>query len=904
MRIKFFTYLLFTGLLAVALPAAAQQIDTLSAPAIALDSLSPEEVAPDSPIAAFDTLAALPDSLPRMEVVPDTILPVRNFLEDIISGNNQDSLVYEPGSKMVYIYEKGDVRYQNMELKADYMEVDLSTKNVYAHGRPDSVDVETGLPQFTRPEFLEGGTSYVMDTIAYNLDSKKAKVKGLTTQEGEGFLRGEAVKMMPDNTINIQNGRYTTCDLEHPHFYIAMTRAKAIPGKKIIMGPSYMVFEDVPLPFLGIPMGFFPMVSERSSGFIVPEYGEEYVKGFFIRNGGYYFAFNDYVDATVTGGIYTLGSWEGALTSRYVKKYKFSGSLSARYAKNIIGDRGSADYLNSSDFQLTWTHTQDAKFRPNSTFAASVNFSTSGYNKYSATSMNDYLSTQTNSSISYSKRFAGTPISMSTNIQHSQNSRDTTISLSLPNLVVNVSKFYPFRWGPQVGKQKWYQKIGMSYTGTLANNVTVHERDLFGPVMYRNMKNGVNHVIPASVNFNILKYINFSPSVNYQERWYFKKIEKEWDPAARRVVISDTIPGFHRVYNYSASASLSTKIYGMFEFGKNSPVQAIRHTITPSISGSYTPDFSQAKYGYYKQVQSDTAGNMSTYSPYEGAMYGVPGAGRSAAISFSLVQTLEAKVRSRRDTTGIKKIAIIENLSVNGSYNFLADSMKLSTLSLNIRTAELFKGFSLNLSAQLDPYEVLNVDGRPVRIDRLTWRRGNLGRIVSTGWSFNYTLNSTDMPFGAMNDISNGGNPNPLPGASDAFFNDPNNPIDPAVRRQQMTSQYYDFSIPWNIGFNYSLSYANDGIRKQITQTLGFNGSVNLTEKWGITFSGGYDFQQKKLTPGTINLTRDLHCWQMNFQWVPVGFRSSWSFNIGVKSSMLKDLKYDKRSSFYDNLYK
>ncbi len=881
----------------------AQQVDSLPS----LDTLAPDStllLVPDTLSPTPDTPAIAPDSLPQPAPRPDSVpTPVRNFLEDIIKGSNLDSLVYEPGNKMVYIYEKGDVFYQNMELKGDYMAVDLATKNIHAHGRLDSIDAVTGREVFTRPEFIEVGSSpYQMDTIAYNLSTKKAKVYGLFTKEGEGYLHGQSVKMMPDNTINIQNGRYTTCDLEdHPHFYIQMWKAKAIPGKKIIVGPSWLVFEDVPLYFLAIPMGFFPMVSERSSGFIVPEYGEDGHKGFFLRNGGYYFALNDYIDATVTGGIYTLGSWEGAISSRYTKKYKFSGNLSANYSKNIVGEKGESDYISSSAFQITWSHTQDGKARPNSSFSASVNYASSGYNKYSATNMTDYLTSQTNSTISYSRRWSG--VNLSTNVGISQSSRDSTVMLSLPNVVLSVAKIYPFRWGPVVGRQRWYQKISLSYTGTLNNDVTVKERDLFTPTMFEQMRNGVNHVIPTSFTVPILKHINFSPSINYQERWYFKKIEKAWNPEAHRVEIVDTIPGFYRVYNYSASASVSTKVYGEYQFRKGLPIQAMRHTIQASASMSFAPDFSKERYGYWKQVQSDTMGNTTPYSPFEQGRYGVPGAGQSASMSFSLAQTLEAKLRDKNDTAGFKKVAIIENFSIGGSYNFLADSMKLSTLSLSLRTAELFKGFAINLNATLDPYEVVEVNGRPVRINSLTWKRGNPGRIVSTGWSASWSLNSTQVYGGAINDINNGGNP-AAAGGSGGFFDDPTNPLaDPAQVRRQMVSQYYDFNLPWNIGLSYSLNYNNDGLEKRITQALSFNGSLNLTPKWGITFSGGYDFKNKKVTPGTIVLTRDLHCWQFNFQWVPIGFRSSWSFNIGVKSAMLKDLKYDKRSSFYDNLY-
>lgn len=831
------------------------------------------------------------DSLAHDSLARDTAAS-KPFLDDVISGKNTDSLVYDLKNKTVYIYNEGDVTYQDMNLKADFMRINMDTKQIYAYGKPDS----TG--KGTRPEFVQGGASYTMDTIRYNIDSKKAKIRNVATQEGEGYLIGQNIKKMPDNTINIANGKYTTCDnVEHPHFYMALTKAKAIPGKKVIVGPSYFVMEDVPIYFLGVPFGFFPLSSGRHSGFIMPEYGEEYVKGFFLRNGGYYFAFNDYIDVAATGGFYTLGSWEAALASNYVKRYKYRGAFNMRFSKDIIGEKGAADYVNQNNFNVTWTHTQDPKFRPNSTFSASVNFSTSGYSKYGSTNLNDYLNTQTNSSIAYSKTWAGKPFSFSTNFQHSQNSADTTISLSFPNIVFNISRIYPFRRKEAIGKQRWYEKISMQYTGTLANNVTVKERDLFTEKMFKEMKNGVQHTIPIQTSINLFNYINISPSANYTERWYFKKIDKAWDPEQNRIVNADTTYGFYRLYDYRFSVSASTKVYGMFTFGKKSPVQAIRHVMTPSISFSYTPDFGDPKYGYYKPIQSDSTGTISYYSPFEGGMYGLPGRSRSASISFSLQNTLEMKVKSKKDTSGVKKIKLIDNFSISSSYNLLADSLNLSPFSLNLRTT-IYGNFGLNLSATLDPYEV---DEKGRRINRFMIKRGKLGRITNTGWSFGYTFNSKKSNQPAANDINSQGT---LPPDNPEFFTNPEvQELDPNTRRALMTSQYYDFSIPWNLGFNYSLSYTNNGIRKNVIQTLGFNGSINLTPKWGITFNGGYDFESRQITPGVITIARDLHCWQMNFSWVPVGFRKSWNFNIAVKSAMLKDLKYEKQNSFYDNLY-
>ncbi|MCD8071783.1 MAG: LPS-assembly protein LptD, partial [Alistipes sp.] len=465
------------------------------------------------------------DTTDRMVIIPedsiagDTIYSSGGFLDDIIYGRNKDSLIYKAHLKKVYIYEQGDIDYQNLNLKADFIEADLETKKIIAIGRQDD---STGV--WTRPEFMEGGSVYTGDTLVYNLESKIGKTKNAATQEGDGYIIGRDIKKMADNTVNIAGGKYTTCDhIEHPHFYLAMTKARLIPGKKVIIGPSYLVLEDVPIYFPLIPFGFFPVMSGPKSGFIMPSYGEESVKGFFIREGGYYFAINDYIDVTALGGYYTLGSWEASLSSRYTKRYKYSGSLNARFSKDIIGEKGSADYVNQDNFNIQWTHTQDSKFRPNSTFAASVNFQTSGYSKHGSNNINDYVSSQTNSSVSYSKTWAGKPFSLSMRFQHSQYSPDTTVSLTFPDVAFNIQRIYPFKRKNPQGRERWYEKISMQYTGTMTNSVKVHERDLFSDVMFKNMKSGVNHTIPVSTSFNLFNYLNVSPSFNYNERWFFRK---------------------------------------------------------------------------------------------------------------------------------------------------------------------------------------------------------------------------------------------------------------------------------------------------------------------------------------------------------------------------------------------
>lgn len=850
---------------------------------------------------AADTVATDVDTLTLQ--VADTVRRAKEAgLDKPISGKASDSLYYDLRNKMVYIYEQGDVSYGDMNLKADFMNINLDNKNIYAYGKADTVD---GAPVMTRSVFTQGTTTLNMDTITYNIESQRAKIKSIATQQGDGWLVGTSVKKMEDNTINIEGGMYTTCDqTDHPHFYLAMTKAKVIPGKKAITGPAYLVMEDVPIYFLGVPEGFFPLNTGPKSGILMPTYGEEATRGFYIRGLGYYFTLSEHMDLALTGGIYTLGSWEANVRSRYIKRYKYSGNLNFDFSSVKSGDKGDADYIKQNTFKLQWTHSQDAKANPGSTFSASVNLASSGYSKYSANTLNDMLSTQTNSSISYSKNWAGTPFSLSMNMAVSQNSQTKAISVTLPTVSFNVSRFYPFKRAVKIGKDRWYEKISMSYSGKLTNSVSATESDIFSRQTLDNMRNGVQHTIPVQASFNVFNYINITPSFNYNERWYFKKVDRQWNPETNMAEELDPQYGFYRLYDYTTALSFSTTLYGMWQVRekyKNFKLQAIRHTFSPSISFSYAPDFSNQKYGYFKTVQSDSTGRTTVYSPFADNAYGTPSQGRSMAMSFSLSQSLEAKVLSKRDSTGIKKISLIDDFSISGSYNFLADSMKLSNISLSLRST--FSGkIGINLRATLDPYEV-SPEG--IRYNKLTWRRGNLGRIINTGWSFGYSFKSRDntkQP--AINDI------NSVPPEYMNPFYDPYGTMDPVLRRQYMANAYYDFSLPWNIGFNYavnySVSYVNNGttgIRRNITQTIGFNGSITFSPKMAATFSGGYDIATNKLTTSSISITRDLHCWQMSFSWIPFGYYKSWSFHIGVKAASLQDLKYDKSQSMYDNLY-
>ncbi len=815
------------------------------------------------------------------------------FLDDILTGHNSDSLFYDVKDKKVYIYDEGDILYQNKNLIADFMRIDMETREVYAYGKTDTI---AGVPTVVKPIFNDNGSSFTMDTITYNLKSSKAKILGVATQDGDGWLIGNQVKKMPDNAINILGGKYTTCEnTDHPHFYLAMTKAKMIPGKKIITGPAYMVLEDVPLPLV-IPEAFFPITSGAQSGFLMPTYGEDGTKGFFLRDMGYYFTFGDHMDLTLLGGLYSLGSWDLSASSRYIKRYKYSGNLALSYADTRIGEEGDDDYTQSSQVSVKWTHSQDAKANPGSTFSASVNFTTSGYNKYAATSLSDILQTQTNSSISYSKSFTGSSLSLSGSI--SQNSQYETISVTLPTAVYNVSKFYPLKRKNAIGESKWYEQISMSYTGKMTNSVTTTEDEFFSNETVASMKNGIQHSIPISASFKAFDYISISPSLSYTERWYFKEEIQEWNPETNEVETLDPNYGFFRLYNYSTSVSASTTVYGTMQ-NKNTAakVQAIRHTLTPSFGFSYSPDFSDQMYGFYRIVQTDSTGSFKVYSPYTNNAYGVPSSGENLSMNFGLEQSLEMKVLSKRDTSGVKKVKLIDQFSLSGSYNFLADSMKFSLSTVRLSTT--IGNYGINLSLGIDPYKV-SPEG--IRYDKLFFP----GRLTSTGWSFGYTFRSaTSNPGGmAVNDITQ------VPAAYTNPFYDPYGTMDPVMRREYLTKSYYDFSIPWNFGFNYSvnygISYTNNGTtgyEPNITQTIGFNGSVTPTPKTGITFSSSLDIMDQKFSATQVSISRDLHCWQMSFSWIPIGYYKSWSFNISVKAASLSDIKYDKSESIYDSMY-
>ena len=846
---------------------------------------------------------------PAEERIPDSLrrdtLPIKNFLDKKISGKNKDSLIYNIRDRKVYIYKDGDVTYTDMNLKADFIQITMDTKEIYAYGYTDSLGTAT------RPVFEQGGSNYVMDTIAYNITSEKAKIKGVVTKEGDGILHGNNIKKMPNNVVHIKDGKYTTCEHEHPHFYLAISQGVMMPNDKIIVGFSHMVLEDVHLPIF-IPEGFFPLTDKRTSGILMPTFGEESRKGFYFKNGGYYFALGDHMDLALTGSLFTKGSWELQARSAYVKRYKFSGSLNIEYSNVTLGDKvlledGSlsplSDYQNSNSFRVVWQHNLDNKAMPGTIFNANVNFETSGYSKTTAMNVNEQIQSQTTSNISYSRNWAGTPFSLSASLRLSQNRTDSMYTFNFPTIAFNMTRINPFKRKEAVGKERWYEKIAMTYSAKLDNKVAAKEYNLFKEQMFKDMLYGLQHNVNVSAPFNFLGYINFTPSASYNENWNFKKVEKEWDYVEQKQVELDPKYGFYRSYTYNVQGSFSTTLYGDWvSTKKTSYIQHVRHTLTPTINFSWAPDVGADKYGFSEYVQSDDTGTVQKYNPYQG-IYEPPRGGKNASIGFSLSQTLEAKVLDDSDTTGKRKIKFIDDIGIKGSYNFLAEEYNLGDITLNLRmTIPFLKNFQLNLQAMWDPYPVVVEDGERKRVNKLGWGQGNFGRIKSTGWSFDYTFNGgKEAAPGSINDTGGYG---PLDDMMNPFNFDPGNPIDPLLRRQMMAKTYYDFSVPWSLTLGYTVDYRDNLKTKEVTQSLRFNGSVKLTPKWAITMSSfSLDLTKMKFTPGGFQLTRNLHCWQMSFEWRPFGTFKSWSFSIHVLSSMLKDLKYDKSNSQFDNIY-
>ncbi len=856
------------------------------------------------------------DSIVADTILPDSIAPPA--IEAPIDYNAEDSIIVSLDGQKVFLYNNAKVTYQTIELTAFYIELDLETKEVYAEGLLDSTET---LVQ--KPIFKDGNEEFEAKTLRYNFETKKGIIIQVVTSQGEGFLHSERTKKISDDVFMARDGKYTTCDAEHPHFYLHLSKAKVISNNKIITGPAYMVLEDFPIYFPFLPFGFFPSTPSYSSGIIVPTYGEESNRGFYLRDGGYYWAAGQYFDLALRGDIYSKGSWATKLHTNYKKRYKFGGSFDFKYNLNKYGEKGLDTYYESKQFAVTWSHSQDAKANPSQTFSASVNFSTSGYDKQNSYSSIDYLSTSKSSSVSFTKKFENTPFNVSVNLRHSQNSTDSSITLSVPEMTFNMSKVYPFRSKNQSGPTKWYQNFSITYTGNLKNSITANEKEVLHKSITKDWRNGIKHSVPISLpSFSLLNYLNFSPSFSYNEKWYFKKYDYHYDPTEyyydddgdSSYVHVNTITGLNRVYNYSYSLSSSTNIYGMYTpKNTDSRIKNIRHKMTPTVSFSYTPDFGAAKYGYWQAVQADTSGTIKYFDVNDNGIYGgSPSRGASGSISFSLTNSLEMKVLNKNKVGGsgkkegevvqggdmagnngesegeeksdekYKKVKLIDNLGFSGSYNLIADSLNLSTISLRARTT--IKGVSINTSGTLDPYMV-NEEG--TRINKFAWNErngiGKLGRLTRVNLSFG-------MQFKSKQGKEQADENKKLIEEEDVLPGDYEN--------------YYDFNVPWSFNFDYNFGYSGPsklGGKGSFTQTLALRGQLSFTENWNVNMNTNFDIVAGEFSYTTFNVTRDLHCWQMSFNFVPFGYRKSYGFTINAKSSMLKDLKITKNRSYYDN---
>ena len=869
--------------------------------------------------APADTLLAQPaDSL---ALANDSVPEKKAGLDAPVTYQATDSMVMTAGN-WAYLYGEGDVKYQNIELQSELIEMNLDSSMVYAKFGLDSIGDEFGYPLFK-----EGEQQYESKTMRYNFQSKKGYITVVITQQGEGYVTAGRTKKMEGDVLNMVGGRYTTCDEhEHPHFYIQMTKAKVRPKKNIVTGPVYLVLEDVPLYPLGLPFCFFPFSSTYSSGIIMPTFGDESTRGFYLREGGYYFALSDYMDLAVLGEIYTKGSWGLSAKSQYKKRYKYSGNFNASYLVTKLGDKGLPDYSLSKDFKIQWTHTQDAKANPNLTFSASVNFATSSYDRNNTNSLynGDINNNTTSSSVNITKRFPNSPFTISGTMNVNQVKRDSSISLTLPSLTVTMTKIFPFKRKKPIGKERWYEKIAMSYTGTFSNSITTKENQLLKSNLVKDWKNGAQHKIPVSATFQLFNYINITPQFDYTERWYTSKITQEYDPQQQRMVARDTTYNFYRVYDFSGSISASTTLYGFFKplpFLGNK-VEMIRHRFEPSVSFSAAPDFASSRFGFYEHyVYQDANGNDQEYiySPFSHNMYGVPGQGKQGNVSFQLNNNLEMKVRSDKDSTGFKKISLIDKLSLGMSYNLAADSFQWSDLSASIRL-KLSKSYTLNLSGMFDTY---TYDENGQRLDIPRWKAGKgIGRLRSTSTSFSYTFNNDTFKklFGKKDEGTSGTGASatgqegtdPGVGPTDGEATGEEAAGSRLLGKKKDTGEYDSDgylvgNIPWSLSFSYSLSLGYGTFNREkreydyrLTNSLSFNGNIQPTKNWTFNFNATYDFDAKKISYMTCNISRNMHCWQMTASFVPVGPYKSYSFSVSVSSSLLKDLKYDKRSNYRD----
>ena len=788
------------------------------------------------------------------ELLKDTLLTNDNFnqtiLEDKIIKDARDSINIEILNKKIHLYGDAKIEYENIQINAGYIEIDWNTNTITAKPKIDSLG-----NYIEKPVFKENNESFQSLEIKYNFKTKKGIIKEINTKEGEGYILGKTVKKTEDDIFYFKKGDYTTCNAEKPHFSIRANKIKVIPGEKIITGPAYLRIFNVPTP-LFLPFGFFPNKKEQSSGLIIPSYGESANLGFFLKEGGYYFTLSEKIDLSLKADIYSKGSWAMKSLMRYKKRYKFSGNLNLSYGNMINSEKGFSDYSLKKDFFIRWSHNQDPKLNPSFLFSANVNAGSSTYHRNNSFNSNEYLSNTFQSSINVSKRWNGTPFSLSANLRHNQNTQTKIVNLSLPDISFNMNRIFPFKELGKKGKNHWFHKIGVSYSSNIKNDISIADSLLFTKKSLGSFRNGMKHTIPISTSMKIFKHFTLSPKINLTERWYSNQIQKNWN-IQDSLLITDTINKFTRAGEYNFSTSINTKIYGILQFNKGK-IKAIRHVITPNLSFSYRPDFSNQKYGYYKNVQSSYDGNEQEYSIMQNGIFGSPGYGRNGNVIFNISNILEAKIHSKKDTINkVKKIKLLENLNIGSSYNLFADSLKFNDINLTARTRFL-NLIDFNLSSRFDPYITnYNQTNNLNKFELLN--NGRLARFTNANASIGIEISNKL--------FSNIGSSNKS-------------------------------KILWNVNANYSIIY-NKGYKSSAysdtIQSLNFSGNLKISDKWKFSFQSGYDFDTNKLTYTSINLYRDLHCWEMMLNLIPIGFHKSYTFTIRVKASVLQDLKLERK---------
>ena len=892
-----------------------------------LRKASVAQFTPDSISPAAGTLPQAKDSLPPAE---DSIARRRDSLRVADSTSRADSLFlldkssltrpafsgakdsirqdFSNGQRKMYYWGDVEVSYENIKLKADYMEYDMYTGTVYARGTYDSLAQEWK----GQPEMTQGSQTFNMEEVRYNFNTRKARITNMITKEDDGILHGKNIKMMPDKSINITKGKYTVCDLEHPHYYLKLSSAKVVtkPSQKTVFGPAHLVVEDVDLP-IGIPFGFIPKRPDRATGLLMPSFGEENARGFYLRDAGMYFVLGDYFDMSLTGDYYTLGSWAANLNSRYMVKYKFTGNLAVNYSVDQTGEKGSTDFFQSKNFGVRWSHSQDSKAHPGTSFSASVNFSSPSNSRYNSHSVSEALQNQISSSISYSKNWNG-KFNLSVNALHSQNSRDSSYTFTLPNITFSVSTFYPFKIKNRVGKERFYEKFALGYNTSIQNKINFKASEFGEPGFIDKFQNGVAHNFSIKLpDFTLFKYLNVAPNVSYGMNWFFRKSEAYFDPETNSVKteMGKQFGTFGATHNYSGSLSMSTRIYGMYNFGKYHKIQALRHVVSPSVSMSFSPEKGKAFNGWRTFNYVDTLGVQKSYdyNIYQGQINSAPGKGKSATMSISLGNNLEAKVRDMKDTTGTgsKKVKILDQFNFSTGYNFLADSLKMNNVGLSMSTS-IFGKLGINGNMNFDPYAI-NERGQRVNKYNLL-ETGVPLRLTNVSTSVSYSLSGKGTVKGNDGSKSSGGDGGGSGNPADYYRR---------IYYHPLTGEYIpggwlyytNPNVPWSLNFNYSFSmsrsysYVNNQLSKKdnYTQTLGVQGNIQLTPKMSVQAQSGWDFTAMKMTTTQFSFRYDLHCFNISVSWVPSGMYQSYSFLISANAAALADLlRFKKSTSYWD----